>query len=311
MKRSIISEIISLVVVILFLYTGISKLMDYDIAKEQIALTPLLAPVAPEIAIILPVIEIASAILLFLPRTRRYGLWISLGLMVLFTGYVLFLLNRSGQVSCACGGVLEQLSPQQHLLFNTSCILLILLGITEARTTKQKRWFHRTAPLIAAVLIILAGGSIFISNYTNNKRKNGLDGSQIPSLNLLLADSITHLNTNDIASGKAIVIVGFSPTCPHCQAEISGIIAHIDKFKQTKIYFVTPFSFNAMTTLYKQLHLEKYSNITMGMDKKNGFLTFYQSTEVPYTAIYNSNKTLKAVIRGNVDMDYLSRITAE
>ena len=71
MKRTTIQEIIALLFVILFLYTGVSKLMEYDVAREQIALAPLLAPVAKEIVIVLPIAEIVVSVLLFLPRTRR------------------------------------------------------------------------------------------------------------------------------------------------------------------------------------------------------------------------------------------------
>ena len=129
MKKSTISEIISLLFVILFLYTGISKLMDYDIAKEQIGLTPLLAPIAPAIVVIIPIAEIITAILLFLPKTRGYALWASLGLMMAFTTYVIYILSYNDQLPCTCGGVLEQLTWPEHLMFNLGMIILALAGI--------------------------------------------------------------------------------------------------------------------------------------------------------------------------------------
>jgi uncharacterized membrane protein YphA (DoxX/SURF4 family) len=129
MKRSTIIEIIALLFVILFLYTGISKLMDYNVAKEQIRLTPLLAPIAEEIVIVLPIIEIIVAVLLFLPRTRKIGLYACLCLMVAFTGYIIYILNYNKELPCTCGGILQALSWKQHLLLNCTLIVLSLTGV--------------------------------------------------------------------------------------------------------------------------------------------------------------------------------------
>jgi uncharacterized membrane protein YphA (DoxX/SURF4 family) len=142
MKRSTISEVISLLFVILFLYTGISKLIDYDIAKEQIALTPILAPIAPEIVIVLPIIEIITAVFLFIPKTRRYGLWASFALMTAFTGYIIYILNYNDQLPCTCGGVLEEMTWPEHLAFN---IALIILSLYSLYPRSVSGLFHRTA----------------------------------------------------------------------------------------------------------------------------------------------------------------------
>lgn len=133
MKKQTIVEIIAFLFVILFLYTGVGKLMDYDIAKEQISLTPLLAPIAGAVVIFIPVAEIITSILLFFPKTRIYGLRASLALMLAFTGYIVYLLNYNDQLPCTCGGVLEQLSWPQHLILNG---VLIILAITALRLSR-------------------------------------------------------------------------------------------------------------------------------------------------------------------------------
>jgi len=135
MKKKTIVEIIALLFVVLFLYTGISKLMDYDITKEQIALSPLLAPIASWTVIALPVTEIIVSVILFIPRTRIKGLYASLALMVAFTGYVVYILSYNDQLPCTCGGVLQSLSWKQHLLFNAAFIVLALTGIVLGRQT--------------------------------------------------------------------------------------------------------------------------------------------------------------------------------
>jgi hypothetical protein len=133
MKRATIAELIAFLFIILFLYTGISKLMEYDIAKEQIALSLLLAPIAGFVVVFIPTAEIITSILLFFPKTRIYGLWSSLTLMIAFTGYVIYLLTYNDQLPCTCGGILEQLSWPQHCVLNITLILLALTAIRLSR----------------------------------------------------------------------------------------------------------------------------------------------------------------------------------
>jgi uncharacterized membrane protein YphA (DoxX/SURF4 family) len=136
LKRSTIVEIIALFFVILFLYTGISKLMDFLVFQEQLAESPVLAPVAPLIAWGLPITEFIVSILLFFPRFRLTGLYASFVLMFLFTGYVIAVLSFSTELPCSCGGIIELLSWKGHLIFNS---LLILLAYTAIRMQKKLR----------------------------------------------------------------------------------------------------------------------------------------------------------------------------
>jgi len=143
MKKETIVEIIAYVFVILFLYTGIGKLMEYDVAKEQIGLSPLLEPIAQEVVIILPVLEIVTALLLFFPKTKKYGLKASLALMLAFTGYVIYILGYNDQLPCTCGGVLEKMSWPQHLIFNGVMIVMSLAGIILSRLPSRNSDSHR------------------------------------------------------------------------------------------------------------------------------------------------------------------------
>ncbi len=54
MKRSAIIEMVSLLFVLLFLYTAISKLLDYSVFTEQMGASPVLEPVSGFIAWALP-----------------------------------------------------------------------------------------------------------------------------------------------------------------------------------------------------------------------------------------------------------------
>ncbi|NIG56465.1 MauE/DoxX family redox-associated membrane protein [Chitinophaga sp. Cy-1792] len=124
MKKAFIIELVSLLFAILFLYTGIMKLREYDVFRSVIETTPILRPIAVPLAWGLPIAELILCLLLLIPATRIKALYGSFVLMILFTGYITALLLFSPHLPCSCGGVLESMTWTQHLIFNIVFILL-------------------------------------------------------------------------------------------------------------------------------------------------------------------------------------------
>jgi uncharacterized membrane protein YphA (DoxX/SURF4 family) len=140
MKRTTIIETIIFLYAILFLYTGISKLMEYDVFKENIAASPILAPVASLIAWNIPFFEFAITAILIIPKWRLKGLYAALTLMILFTVYIIAILLFDKNLPCSCGGIIQQLSWWQHLVFNSVFILLAIWGtVLQKRERKQQQ----------------------------------------------------------------------------------------------------------------------------------------------------------------------------
>lgn len=111
------------------LYTAISKLADYNLSREQMALMPLMTPIAHIIAWVLPVTEIIVAILIFIPKTRIKGLYAVTGLMILFSVYIVYMMTNYEHLPCSCGGLLQALSWKGHLIFNGVYILIGIIAI--------------------------------------------------------------------------------------------------------------------------------------------------------------------------------------
>lgn len=127
MKQTII-EIISILFMILFLYTGISKLMDFQVFEEQLK-ESIFKLFAPFVALALPLVEVCVALLLLIPKWRLKGLYFSLLLMIAFTIYVIGLVSFAHELPCSCGGVLQEMSWPQHIIFNCAFLGLSILGI--------------------------------------------------------------------------------------------------------------------------------------------------------------------------------------
>lgn len=127
--KAIIVRVISYLLIFLFLYAAANKLLDYQKFTVQIGQSPILIGYAGFLAWFIPAIEIAIAALLFHNRTLLIGLYASYGLMAMFTGYILVILNFAERVPCSCGGILNKMGWQEHLAFNVVFTILPLIGV--------------------------------------------------------------------------------------------------------------------------------------------------------------------------------------
>lgn len=138
MKRTTIVEIISALFILLFVYTATSKLLGYDNFRGTIVKSAFLRPYVNIVAWLIPSVELIVSGLLFIQRTRLWGLFGSLILMISFTGYVGLLLAFEKNLPCSCGGVISEMSWTQHLIFNSLFLAFAALGIWLKRKLIQR-----------------------------------------------------------------------------------------------------------------------------------------------------------------------------
>jgi hypothetical protein len=119
--------------ILLFLYTALSKSFQIDSTIIVLKKTPEFSNYAQEMAWGIVVVEYIIATLLFLPRTRKLGLYASLILMIGFTGYISYMKLFVPDLPCSCGGVISKLTWNQHLVINIFFTLLALFGIVLMR----------------------------------------------------------------------------------------------------------------------------------------------------------------------------------
>lgn len=152
-----IIEIISLLFVLLFLYAAMSKILDFENFQVQLGQSPLLSAFANFFSYLIPAVEVGISILLILPRYRIYGLWGALCLMTMFTAYIFIVLHFSSFVPCSCGGILEKMSWNVHLIFNLLFVALAIIGIIlKFRDNKLNNYgphIKRTAVKLTGVML--------------------------------------------------------------------------------------------------------------------------------------------------------------
>jgi hypothetical protein len=115
--------------IFLFIYAAASKLIDYQKFEVQLGQSPILTHFAHWVSWIIPAIEIITSVLLAFEAYRILGLYISFSLMTLFTAYIIAITRFSEYVPCSCGGVLQHMNWNQHLVFNLLFFFLSLTSI--------------------------------------------------------------------------------------------------------------------------------------------------------------------------------------
>lgn len=141
-KRKLFVEIIAALLILLFTYTAVSKLMGFEDFKYFLRQSPFIGESRADFtAIALPAFELLISLLLFIPRQRLIGLWLSFITMTFFTIYIAYMLLYVPNRPCSCGGVLQNMTWPQHLCFNIFFTCLPAAGIwlmRQSRHTKQE-----------------------------------------------------------------------------------------------------------------------------------------------------------------------------
>ena len=122
-------NLFSLLLTLLFVYTAASKLIHLDTFQTRLERMPFISGYAYLISWIVPFLELVIAGLLWFQKYRKVALYGSLVLLGVFTIYILAVLNYSDSIPCSCGGIISTLGWRDHILFNTTFMLMALLGI--------------------------------------------------------------------------------------------------------------------------------------------------------------------------------------
>lgn len=129
---------VSLLLAMLFTYTATAKLMHIGIFEMRLERMPYIAPYAQWISWSVPFLELVIAALLFFKKYCVTGLYASLILLGLFTGYIITVLQFSDSVPCSCGGIVSALGWRDHIIFNGTFMMLALVGIIWSKKHEKR-----------------------------------------------------------------------------------------------------------------------------------------------------------------------------
>ena len=176
-SKSVIIEIICLLYVLLFVYAAINKFLDFENFQVQLGQSPLLSAFAIWVSWLVPVIEIVIALALLIPGFRSVGLLAALGLMTMFSAYIFIILHYSSFVPCSCGGILEKMSWNMHLIFNLVFVVLAGWAIILNEQTYKNTISSIKLSSISRIMLTAVSGTVimiilFISSEDIMQHKN-------------------------------------------------------------------------------------------------------------------------------------------
>lgn len=178
MRSKIAIEIISSLFVILFVYAALNKLFEYQKFTIQIGQSPLLTGFGDWLPWMVITSELLLAAMLLSERFRLFAFYGCFSLMVMFTSYIIAILNFTDDIPCSCGGVLEKLGWSEHLIFNSVFVLLAMVGIFLHRHenrhdgTRKRKALMMFGSLIGSTAVV--AGLILFSGVLRNKSNSFL-----------------------------------------------------------------------------------------------------------------------------------------
>lgn len=117
--NSLISNLILQVVFVTFAYAGFHKVINFKNFLIQISQSPLIPnEIANYVSVIVPVVEISTALMLIGEKLRGFGLYVALAMMMIFSLYLISLRYLFSNAPCNCGGVLSGMGYEAHIAFN-------------------------------------------------------------------------------------------------------------------------------------------------------------------------------------------------
>lgn len=127
--KTLITDILSALFILLFVYTAITKLVERESFNTVLHQSPLIGTASSTLSFLLPTIELITALLLFIPSVRMWGFASSFFLMVIFTFYITYMILFTPNLPCSCGGVIAYMTWKEHLVFNIFFITLAAIGL--------------------------------------------------------------------------------------------------------------------------------------------------------------------------------------
>lgn len=135
MKKEKFTAILSGTIALMLFYAASTKLFNYQQAQASMQKQIFSRSIADLLTWLIPSIEFIISMLLIYTRTRIVGLWASISLLAVFTGYLLLAMSRIfGYRPCSCGGIIQQLSYGEHLVFNLVFLFLSLIALYLIKT---------------------------------------------------------------------------------------------------------------------------------------------------------------------------------
>jgi uncharacterized membrane protein YphA (DoxX/SURF4 family) len=181
-----------------FLLSGLWKITDVQGAAVRMVQAKVPQSLGLAAALFIGIVETVGAVMILVPRLRRWGVLVLAGLLVAFLGYFAIHYNALRGAECSCFPWLKRVVGPGFFVGDGLLLLLALFAGLESRPPKGVR----TVALIAAAVTVFAGVSYGVGEARHT-------GTRAPESVLVEGRPYS------LAHGKVFLFY-FDPSCMHC-----------------------------------------------------------------------------------------------
>lgn len=117
--KAIIYNVLQVFLFVLFCYSTITKIGTFELFTNNLEKSLFFENYnVVFLGVLIIAIEAIIPLLIFFQTTEKLGYVVSFILFFLFTGYIILMKVYSPFMPCSCGGLIEKLSWNGHIVFN-------------------------------------------------------------------------------------------------------------------------------------------------------------------------------------------------
>ncbi len=113
-----------------------------------------------------------------------------------------------------------------------------------------------------------------------------------PPVKLLLTDSSTVYQRDDLPKKTPVMLMYFHPKCEHCQHLAEEIADNSEKLKNIHIVMATSMQFDSLKTFRQKYLPGDHKNIVIAFDPGFFLMDYFRVNRMPFIALYNEWKEL-------------------
>ncbi|MBP5541368.1 MAG: DoxX family membrane protein [Bacteroidales bacterium] len=285
MKTNIIPRILSIIVGIVFLFSGLMKLLDVSafqslIIQYGLSFFQYLAP-------LIILIEILLGLALILGVQQRITAIISICVLLIFTGAYTYGYLVNSVEDCGCFGSLVKSTPVITYIRNTVLIAILVIIIC-----LDKNMFYTVPQWKVIIILSVMIPSVFAAGMTFSIKRHHNDSHPFEGMSL----SETPLKKIIEPDGKRKLVFFISYQCQHCWNSIENYKAFVENgFVDTAICFALCNNIQSETDSIAFLFKESYPEVN-SQEVIRDSVSFIEAT--PTAFLIEDDKVTKIVIGG-------------
>ncbi|WP_420866236.1 MauE/DoxX family redox-associated membrane protein [Chryseobacterium gambrini] len=127
--KNLIAETIIFLLLLMWAYTFVSKVRNFDTFRRQINGAYILSSFGSSLPYILQLLHLSLVVLLIKKSWRKIGLITSLSVLLLYTGYLIYILKFAPSIPSSCISLYRGLNWNDQLWINLAVLTLNIIGL--------------------------------------------------------------------------------------------------------------------------------------------------------------------------------------